>query len=179
MKKVIIQYFVNQNLKSTFIFFVFNFIFQFFHYKGINSETILLDTKYSVVSALVYFITYGILLYKFIKRREILMNDPINILIPSVTFTADKTIDKTVEIIDNIIPYKIKANKFKYDIKQGIYWTKTRDTFRSWGNLVVIKLTQLDNDKTQLLVYDISSIMSPFKNNSICSMNIQQIKLAF
>ena len=175
MKKIIIQ-----NLKVAFYFFAVQFIVGLiFLFRNFNSETVLRTAIFSGTITLVFTIITGLYQAVYIKTHNIPLNDFDIKPSQSVTFTIDKTIEETVEIIEKNIPDKINSHKFKFDKEQGFYKAKTGATIRSWGEIVVIRVTQIDNYKTQLSVLSKSLLKTTLIDYGKSSMNIQKIKLAF
>lgn len=96
----------------------------------------------------------------------------------SATFMVDKTIEQTIEIIENIIPKKINSYKFRYDSEKGFYKATTSATIRSWGEIVTIKLTKIDDFKIQISVLSKSLLKTTLIDYGKSSLNIQKIRLA-
>ncbi|WP_435353439.1 hypothetical protein [Emticicia sp. SJ17W-69] len=97
----------------------------------------------------------------------------------SAIFSVDKTIEQTIEIIENIIPQKINSNIFRYDTEQGFYKAKTNATIRSWGEIVTIKLTKMDDYQIQISVLSKSLLKTTLIDYGKSSLNIQKIRLVF
>jgi len=174
MKKIIIQ-----NLKVAFAFFSFLFIVGLIlQFQNVNSETIIWTAKITATITLSLTIFMGLYQVLFIKKYKISLNDFDIRPTQNATFIIDKTIEDTKEIIENIIPSKINSSRFKFDNEQGIYKAKTRTTIRSWGEIIIIKLTQFDNCKTQLSVLSKSTLRTTLIDYGKSSLNIHKIKLA-
>jgi hypothetical protein len=175
MKKIIIQ-----NLKVAFFFFAVQFIVGLlFLFRNFNYETVIWAAKISGTTTLVFTIIVGLYQAVYIKTHKISLKDFDIRPTQSVTFSTDKTIEETVQIIENIIPDKINSYKFKYDKEESFYKAKTGATIRSWGEIIIIKLTQLEDHKTQLSVLSKSLLKTTLIDYGKSSMNIQKIKLAF
>jgi hypothetical protein len=142
-------------------------------------ETILWTAIMTGSTTLVLTLIMGLYQALYIKKHKISLDDFDIKPTQSATFTVDKTIEDTKDIIENVLPYKVNSYKFKYDREQGLYKAKTGATLRSWGEIIVIKLVQLDNYKTQLSVLSKPLLKTTLIDYGKSSMNIQKIKLAF
>jgi len=175
MKKIVIQ-----NLKVAFFFFAVQFIVGLiFLYRNFNYETVIWTAIISGTTTLVFTIIMGLYQAVYIKTHKISIKDFDIRPTQSVTFSIDKSIEETVQIIENIIPDKINSYKFKYDKEKGFYKAKTGATIRSWGEIIIIKLKKLENNKTHLSVISKSLLKTTLIDYGKSSLNIQKIKLAF
>jgi hypothetical protein len=175
MKKIVIQ-----NLKVAFFIFAVQFIVGLiFLYRNFNYETVIWTAIISGTTTLVFTIIMGLYQSVYIKTHKISIKDFDIRPTQSVTFSIDKTIEETVQIIENIIPDKINSYKFKYDKEKGFYKAKTAATIRSWGEIIIIKLKKLENNKTHLSVISKSLLKTTLIDYGKSSLNIQKIKLAF
>ena len=175
MKKIVIQ-----NLKVAFFFFAVQFIVGLiFLYRNFNYETVIWTAIISGTTTLVFTIIMGLYQAVYIKTHKISIKDFDIRPTQSVTFSIDKSIEETVQIIENIIPDKINSYKFKYDKVKGFYKAKTGATIRSWGEIIIIKLKKLENNKTHLSVISKSLLKTTLIDYGKSSLNIQKIKLAF
>ena len=175
MKKIVIQ-----NLKVAFFIFAVQFIVGLiFLYRNFNYETVIWTAIISGTTTLVFTIIMGLYQSVYIKTHKISIKDFDIRPTQSVTFSIDKSIEETVQIIENIIPDKINSYKFKYDKEKGFYKAKTGATIRSWGEIIIIKLKILENNKTHLSVISKSLLKTTLIDYGKSSLNIQKIKLAF
>ena len=175
MKKIVIQ-----NLKVAFFIFAVQFIVGLiFLYRNFNYETVIWTAIISGTTTLVFTIIMGLYQSVYIKTHKISIKDFDIRPTQSVTFSIDKSIEETVQIIENIIPDKINSYKFKYDKEKGFYKAKTGATIRSWGEIIIIKLKILEKNKTHLSVISKSLLKTTLIDYGKSSLNIQKIKLAF
>lgn len=150
-----------------------------FLYKNLSLETLGWTALISATTTLVFTLFMGLYQFVYIRRNKISLEDfDINPK-QSAIFIVDTNIDQTKDIIENLLPNKLKSHKFKYDIENGIFKTKTGATIRSWGEFVAIKLTEIDNTRTQLSVFSRPVLKTTLIDYGKSSMNIQKIKLAF
>ncbi|MEI8073651.1 MAG: hypothetical protein WCH78_02790 [Bacteroidota bacterium] len=175
MKKII-----TQNLKvGLFVFSVQFFVGLIFLYKNFTLETVIWTALLSCITTLVFIIVIALVQAFYMKSYKVsLKNFDVNPT-QSATFSVDKTLEEVLAIIENEIPEKINSYKFKYDKEQNIYKAKTSATIRSWGEIVIIKLTKIDNYKIQLSVLSKSILKTTLIDYGKSSLNIQKIKLAF
>ena len=95
-----------------------------------------------------------------------------------VSFVVDKTFNETKDIIENILPNKLKSNGFQYDDKNNLFKTKTAASLISLGENIEIKVTELENAKSQISVFSKPVLRTTLVDYGKSSLNIQKIKLA-
>jgi hypothetical protein len=175
MKKIVFQ-----NLKVAFFFFAIQFIVgTLFLYKNFSLDTLSWTAIISATTTLVFTVFMALYQFVYIRTNKISLADfDINPK-QSATFMVETNIDQTKDIIENLLPNKLNSHKFKYDIENGIFKTKTGVTIHSWGEIIAIKLTEIDNAKTQLSVFSRPVLKTTLIDYGKSSMNIQKIKLAF
>ena len=175
MKKIFLQ-----NLKVGFFFFAIQCIVgTLFLYKNFSLETLGWTAIISATTTLVFTLFIGLNQFVYIRTNKISLADFVINPKQSAIFLVDTNIDQTKDIIENVLPDKLNSHKFKYDIENGIFKTKTGATIRSWGEIITIKLTEIDNAKTQLSVFSRPMLKTTLIDYGKSSMNIQKIKLAF
>ena len=174
MKKIIIQ-----NLKVALAFFSFLFIVGLIlRFQNINSETIIWTAKITATITLGFTIFMGLYQVLLINKYKLSLSDFDIQPTQSATFIIDKTIEETKEIVENIIPSKINSSRFRFDNELCIYEAKTRTTIQSWGEIIIIKLAQFDNCKTEFSILSKSALRTTLIDYGKSSLNIHKIKLA-
>ncbi len=178
MKKIIAQ-----NLRVTLFVFIALFVigliaFSIAFYQGFSWETIKWTAILAGIVSLFFLICMAIYEVIYIKTNKISLNDFNIQATHEATFTVDKSIEDTKNTVENIIPDKINAYKFKYNNKLDFYKTKTGATIRSWGE-TIIKLTKIDNLKTKIYIESKPVYKATLINFGKSSMNIEKIKLEF
>lgn len=120
-------------------------------------------------------------LYQFfyIKSHKISLNDFSIQAKQEATFTVDKTLGETRNTLENFIPGKINSHKFKYNKKLDFYKSKTGAGIRSWGEIIIVKLTELSDSKTQLYVLSEPVYKTTLIDFGKSSTNIEKIKSVF
>ncbi len=175
MKKVIIQ-----NLKVAFFFFAIQFVVGLiFFYKSFGLETTMWTAILAGITSLVFIICTGIYQVIYIKTNKISLDDFRIQATQDTTFTVDKSIEDTIKTLENNIPDKINSYKFKYNEKLDFYKTKTGATIRSWGEIIIVKLTKIDNLHTQLYVLSKPVYKTTLIDFGKSSMNIEKFRLVF
>ena len=175
MKKVIIQ-----NLRVAFFFFAIQFVVGLlFFYKNFGWETIMWTAILAGMTSLVFIIFMGIYQFIYIKTNKISLNDFSIQATQEATFTVDKSVEDTLKTIENNIPGKINSYQFKYNEKLDFYKTKTGATIRSWGEIIIVKLTRVDSSHTQLYVLSKPVYKTTLIDFGKSSMNIENFKLVF
>lgn len=175
MKKIILQ-----NLKVALFFFAVQFIVALiFSHRIFSAETVISLAILSAITSL--FLIICMVLYQFflIKKNKIALDDFGIQAKQEATFTVDKSIGETKKTIENVIPEKINSYKFKYNEKLDYYKTKTGASIRSWGEIVIVRLTKLTDSQTQLDILSKPIYKTTFIDFGKSSMNIEKIKSAF
>jgi hypothetical protein len=175
MKKIIIQ-----NFKVAFVLFAIQFVVGLiFFYKSFSLETVMGIAILAGITSLVFIICMGIYQLIYIKTNKISLDDFSIQATQEATFTVEKSVEDTIKTIENIIPDKINSYKFKYNNKLDFYKTKTGATIRSWGEIIIVKLTKIDNLHTQLYVLSKPIYKTTLIDFGKSSMNIEKFKLEF
>jgi hypothetical protein len=175
MKKIIIQ-----NFKVAFVLFAIQFVVGLiFFYKSFSLETVMGIAILAGITSLVFIICMGIYQLIYIKTNKISLDDFSIQATQEATFTVEKSVEDTIKTIENIIPDKINSYKFKYNNKLDFYKTKTGATIRSWGEIIIVKLTKIDNLHTQLYVLSKPIYKTTHIDFGKSSMNIEKFKLEF
>ncbi len=115
----------------------------------------------------------------YIKKHKIAVNNFDLRPTQSLTFIVNKPVEDITHIIEDIIPQKINSSKFNYNASEGFYKATTSTTIRSWGEVIIIKQTQLESNKTKLEVLSKPVFKATIIDFGKSSSNIHQIKLAF
>ena len=132
------------------------------------------------ITTLVLIICLGIYQFIYIKTNKIALDNFSIQATQEATFTVDKSLEDTIKAIENDIPDKINSYKFKYNKKLGFsYKTKTGATIRSWGEIIIVKLTKIDNLQTQLYVLSKPIFKTTVIDFGKSSMNIEKFRLEF
>lgn len=92
------------------------------------------------------------------------------------TLIVEKSSKQIKNTIENILPKQLKSTKFK--VENSIFRAKTRISIFSWGETIEIKMTDIDNYKTQLSISSKSSLTTTLIDYGKNAMNIQEIILA-
>ena len=175
MKKLVIQ-----NLRVSFFLFAIQFVLGLiFFYKSFGWETIMWTAILAGITTLVFIICIGIYQLIYILTNKISLDDFSIQATQEATFTVDKSVEDALKTIENIIPNKINSYKFKYDEKLDLYKTKTGATIRSWGEIILVKLTKIDSLHTQLYVLSKPIYKITLIDFGKSSMNIEKFKLVF
>ena len=175
MKKII-----SQNLKIAFFIFAIQFtVATLCRYNKFNVDTLSRTSLFSAATTIVFMLFFSAYQIFYIRTNKISLRDfDINPR-QSTTFTIKQSLEQTKDIIENLLPTKLNSCKFKFDKKNGIFKSKTGMTIRSWGETIEIKLTEIENSKTQLFVVSIPILKTTLIDYGKSSMNIHKIKLAF
>lgn len=175
MKKIIIQ-----NLKVAFFLFAILFVAGLLvFYKSFDLQTIMWTAILAGIVSLFFLITIGIYQLIYIKINKISLNDFSIQARQEETFTANKSIEETIKILKNKISDKINSYPFKYNNKLDFYKTKTGATTRSWGEIIIVKLTRIDGLHTELHILSKPVLKTTLIDYGKSSMNIQKIKEEF
>jgi len=175
MKRVIIQ-----NLRVAFLLFAIQFVVGLiFFYKSFSLETVAGTAILAGITSLVFIICLGLYQLIYIKTNKISLNDFSIQATQETTFTVDESMEDTIEIIENIVPENINSYKFKYNKKLDFYKTKTGASIRSFGEIIIVKLTKIDNLKTQLYVLSKPIYKTTLIDFGKSSMNIQKFRMSF
>ncbi|MEP6464736.1 MAG: hypothetical protein ABJB05_00460 [Parafilimonas sp.] len=175
MKKIIIQ-----NLRVAFFLFIIQFIVGLIlFYKNFGMQTIMWTAILAGCTTLVFIICLGIYQLIYVKTNKISLNDFNIQATQEATFTIDKSVEDTIKSIENNIPDEINSYKFKYNKKLDFYKTKTAASIRSWGEIIIVKLTKIDSLHTQLYVLSEPVYKTTIIDFGKSSMNIQKFKSEF
>lgn len=175
MKKLIIQ-----NLRIAFIIFAIFFVAGLlFFYKNFSIENTMWTAILAGIISLVLVIPMLIYQMIYIKTNKIPVNDFSITATQEATFTVDKSVENTLKMIENDIPSKINSYPFKYNEKLGLYKTKTGATIRSWGEIILVKLTKIDSLHTQLNVLSKPVYKTTLIDFGKSSMNIEKFRKEF
>ena len=175
MKKII-----QQNLRVALFLFSVQFVvaiiflFWIFHIATVTDVIIL-----SAITTFVFIVSMALYQFFYIKNHKISLNDFSIQAKQEATFTVDKTLVETKITIENILPDKINSYKFKYNKKLDFYKSKTGASIRSWGEIIIVKLTKLSDSKTELYVLSEPVYKTTLVDFGKSSMNIEKIKSAF
>lgn len=172
--------FILQNLKVALFLFAILFVIGLIaFYQSFSWET----TKWTALLAgiISLFFIGCMTIYEliYIKANKISLNDFKIQAIQEATFTVDKSIEDTKEIVENILPDKINAYKFKYNNKLDFYKTRTGASVRSWGEAIIIKLTSIDNLRTKIYAESKPVYKATLIDFGKSSLNIEKIKSEF
>ncbi len=175
MKKLIIQ-----NLRITLFCFALLFVLGLvIFYKNLGWETVEWTSLFSAIISLFLIICMGIYQFIYIKSNKISLSDFNIQATQESTFTVNESEKDTANTIQNVLPLKINAYKFKYNDKLHFFKTKTGATIRSFGETIIIKLTKIDNTHTQLYVLSKPVYKTTLIDFGKSSVNIEKIKQAF
>lgn len=148
-------------------------------YKSFGLETILWTAILAGIVSLFFLISMGIYQLIYIRINKIPLNDFSIEASQEATFTVDKSIGETIKILETKIPGKINSYSFKYNDKLDFYKTKTGATTRSWGEIIIVKLTRTDALHTVLHILSKPILKTTLIDYGKSSMNIQKIKEEF
>lgn len=175
MKKIIIQ-----NLRVAFFLFAIQFVVGLiFFYKSFSVETVMGTAILAGITSLVFIICIGLYQLIYIKTNKISLDDFSIQATQEATFTVDKSIEETISTIENVVPENINSYKFKYNRKLDFYTTKTGTSIRSFGETIIVKLTKIDNLKTQLYVLSKPIYKTTLIDFGKSSVNIEKFRMSF
>ena len=97
----------------------------------------------------------------------------------SAVFEVGMSIAEAKEIIALTIPGMIYSSQFKYDQENDLYKARTRSSLFSWGERVIIRLTEFDQSKLQLSVSSKPVLKTTLVDFGKSAVNIHNIKWAF
>lgn len=175
MKNIIIQ-----NLRVAFFLFAIQFIVGLiFFYKNFGLETMMWTAILAGITSLVFIICMAIYQGIYIRLNRISLDDFSIKATQEATFAVNQSLADTIRTIENNMPEKINSYKFKYNEKLDFYKTKTGATIRSWGEIIIVKLTRIDNLHTQLYILSKPIYKTTLIDFGKSSMNIEKFKLEF
>lgn len=126
------------------------------------------------------FITAIVILQIYNIRKHKISTDKFSLSpTQSSVFTVNISEVASIDIIENILPQKIDSGKFKYDKKLNCYKAATKITLSSWGEIILIKLVQVEANKTQWDIVSKPSLKTTLVDYGKSSINIQKIKSVF
>jgi len=175
MKKIIFQ-----NLKLAFFLFLIQFIVAVILLHWVSGIATVTDVAIlAAITTLAFIICMAIYQFIYIKSHKIALDDFSIQAKQETTFIVEGSIEEIENTLENIIPDRINSYKFKYNKKLDFYKSKTAASIRSWGEIIIVKLTKLSDSKTQLYVLSEPVYKTTLIDFGKSSMNIERIKSAF